>query len=99
MSLGSANKQKARKLSRLEARITPQQKLLIERAAAIRGTSVTEFVVASVQESATRLLQEFDSLELRDEARDRFIEAVLNPPAPNEAARAAAARYRRTLGL
>lgn len=99
MARMSPNSQKARKLSRLEARITPQQKQLIERAAAIRGTSVTEFVVASAAESATRLLQEFDSLELRDAARDCFIEAVLNPPAPNDAARAAAARYKRSLGL
>jgi uncharacterized protein (DUF1778 family) len=91
----SSNSGNARKLRRLEARVTPQQKLLIERAAAIRGTTVTEFVIASAQESATRLLQEFDSLELRDEARDRFLEAVLNPPAPNAAARSAAARYKR----
>ncbi|HKS82738.1 MAG TPA: DUF1778 domain-containing protein [Candidatus Acidoferrales bacterium] len=99
MPRASSNPRKVRKLSRLEARITPQQKQLIERAAAIRGTSVTEFVIASAQESATRLLQEFDSLELRDAARDRFIEAVLHPPAPNDAARAAAARYKRSLGL
>jgi uncharacterized protein (DUF1778 family) len=86
---------RSRKEERLEARITPAQKRLIERAAALRGTSVTEFVVASAQEAATNTLKDFDILQLRDQAREVFINAVLNPPAPNDVARAAAVRYRR----
>ena len=42
---------RSRKEERLEARITPAQKRLIERAAALRGTSVTEFLVASAREA------------------------------------------------
>jgi len=83
----------------LEARLTPVQKRLIERAAALRGTSVTEFVVASAQEAATTTIKDFDVLHLRDQAREVFINAVLNPPAPNDAARAAAERYKRRMGL
>jgi len=89
---------RSRKEERLEARITPAQKRLIERAAALRGTSVTEFVVASAQEAATNTIKDFDILQLRDQAREVFIDAVLNPPAPNDAARAAAERYRRNRG-
>jgi uncharacterized protein (DUF1778 family) len=89
---------RSRKEERLEARITPAQKRLIERAAALRGTSVTEFVVASAQEAATNTLKDFDILRLRDQAREVFIKAVLNPPAPNDAARAAAERYGRNRG-
>jgi uncharacterized protein (DUF1778 family) len=88
-----------RKEERLEARITPAQKRLIERAAALRGTSVTEFVVASAQEAATSTIKDFDVLQLRDEAREVFIKAVLNPPAPTDAARHAAERYRKHAGL
>ncbi|HXN21348.1 MAG TPA: DUF1778 domain-containing protein [Candidatus Dormibacteraeota bacterium] len=90
---------RARKEERLEARVTPAQKRLIERAAALRGTSVTEFVVASAQEAATTTIKDFDVLHLRDQDREVFLNAVLNPPAPNDAARAAAARYRRHMGL
>jgi len=90
---------RARKEERLEARVTPAQKHLIERAAALRGTSVTEFVVASAQEAATSTIKDFDVLHLRDQAREVFINAVLNPPAPNDAARAAALRYRKNMGL
>ena len=90
---------RSRKEERLEARVTPAQKRLIERAAALRGTSVTEFVVASAQEAATTTIKDFDVLQLRDQAREVFINAVLNPPAPNEAVRAAAKRYRNHMGL
>jgi uncharacterized protein (DUF1778 family) len=55
-----------RKEERLEARITPTQKDLIERAAVLRGTSVTEFVVASAQEAATITIRDFDVLRLQD---------------------------------
>jgi uncharacterized protein (DUF1778 family) len=91
--------QTQRKEERLEARVTPAQKRLIERAAALRGTSVTEFVVASAQEAAAITIKDFEVLHLRDQARDVFINAVLNPPAPNRAARAAAERYRKNMGL
>ena len=90
---------RSRKEERLEARVTPAQKRLIERAAALRGTSVTEFVVASAQEAATSTIKDFDVLHLRDQAREVFINAVLNPPVPNDAARAAAERYRKNMGL
>jgi len=88
-----------RKEERLEARVTPAQKRLIERAAALRGTSVTEFVVVSAQEAAINAIKDFEVLSLRDEAREVFINAILNPPAPNEAARIAAERYKKDAGL
>jgi uncharacterized protein (DUF1778 family) len=90
---------RARKEERLEARVTPAQKRLIERAAALRGTSVTEFVVVSAQEAAINAIKDFEVLSLRDEAREAFINAILNPPAPNEAARIAAERYKKDAGL
>ena len=86
------------KQERLEARITPDQKRLIERAAELRGTTVTEFVVASAQQAATDTIKNFEVLTLRDEARRVFVNAVLNPPRPNEAARAAARRYKEQSG-
>jgi len=36
-----------------------------------------------------------EMLTLCDEAREVFVNALMNPPAPNKAMRAAAARYRR----
>jgi len=88
----------ARKLERLEARVTREQKRIIERAAELRGTSVTEFVVVSAQQAATKTIKDFETLRLRGEAREVFVNALLNPPAPNAAAKAAARRYEQRLG-
>jgi uncharacterized protein (DUF1778 family) len=97
--MAQAQPLRSRKKERLEARVTAAQKQLIERAAALRGTSVTEFVVVSAQEAATNAIRDFEVLTLRDEAREVFIHAVLNPPSPNEAARIAAERYKKNMGL
>ena len=82
------------KPERLEVRTTRDQKRLIERAAELRGTSVTDFVVSNVQEAATATIREFESLYLRDEARYIFVQALLNPPKPNEALKAATVRHK-----
>jgi uncharacterized protein (DUF1778 family) len=90
---------RSRKVQRLEARITLEQKRLIERAAVLRGTTVTEFVVASAQEAAANTIKDFEILHLHDAAREVFINAILNPPAPNAAARAALNRYKKRIRL
>ena len=92
-------RRQSQKQERLEARLTRGQKRLIERAAQIRGTSVTDFVLASAQEAATETITDFQTLSLRDEAREVFVNALLNPPAPNAPARAAARRYKERMGL
>lgn len=91
--------QRSRKDERLEARVTPDQKRLIERAAELRGSTVTDFVVVSAQQAAAETIRDFETLVLRDQARDVFINAILNPPPPNDAARAAAQRYKTQMGL
>lgn len=91
--------QRLRKEQRLEARVTADQKQMIERAAELRGTTVTEFVVASAQQAAANTIRDFEMLTLRDQAREVFISAILNPPAPNHAARTAAQQYKAQLGL
>ena len=88
-----------RRQERLEARISPDQKRLLEHAATLRGTSLTDFVLISAQEAATKTIKDFETLRLRNEAREIFVQAVLNPTAPNEVARAAAQRYREHMGI
>jgi uncharacterized protein (DUF1778 family) len=93
----AATNRRSRKEERLEARLTPEQKNLITRAAALRGFSVTQFVVASAQQAASETIKNFELLTLHDYARDAFVKAVLNPPAPNAAARSAARRYKKEM--
>ena len=88
----------AQRSERLEVRTTSDQKRLIERAAELRGTSVTDFVVSNIQAAAAETIREFESLSLRDEAREIFVKALLNPAEPNEALMAAVARHKQ-MGL
>lgn len=88
----------SKKRERLEARVTMDQKRLIVRAANLRGTSVTDFVVVSAQQVAKETIKDFEMLSLRDEAREVFVNAILHPPEPNKAARIAAARYKEHMG-
>ena len=86
------------RIERVEIRATSEQKRLLERAAEICGTTLTGFILNQAQEAATATIQEFELLELRNEDRRLFVETLLNPPKPNSALRAAAARHKE-LGL
>lgn len=79
---------------RLEARVTPAQKALIERAAALSGRTVTDFVVSSVQAAAEETIRTHEIVALTARESAAFVEALLNPPAPGENLRAAAQRYK-----
>ncbi len=82
------------KRERLEARLTPEQKRHIERAARIKGTSVSDFVVLSADAAAVRAIREQEALTLNERARQVFADALLNPPAPSRRLVAAARRYK-----
>jgi uncharacterized protein (DUF1778 family) len=82
------------KNARLEARVTQEQKELIERAASYEGRSVSDFVVATVQEAAIAVIQEHELLRLSKSQSRAFVETLLKPPEPNDALRQAAQQYR-----
>ena len=86
------------KLARLEARISPELKRRLEYAASLRGSSLTDFVVQSAQEAAARTIRENETLVLSERARVAFAELLLNPPAPNRKAIAAAKFYEERMG-
>jgi uncharacterized protein (DUF1778 family) len=83
---------------RLEARITVDQKRLIERAAALEGRSITDFVLASVQEAARRTIEEHHRLELSVRDTEVFVDALLNPRPVNARLRETVRRYREATG-
>lgn len=83
--------------ARLEARLSAEQKALLQQAAALSGRTLSEFVVASAQEVATRVIQEHETIRLSRVEQIAFVTALLDPPAPNERLRQAAAAYRRQL--
>jgi uncharacterized protein (DUF1778 family) len=78
---------------RLEARISAEQKEMLVRAAALQGRTLTEFIVQNLQEAARQAILEHERLELSAQDREVFCQALLNPPAPNDRLRRAAAQY------
>jgi len=79
---------------RLEARVSPEQKELIRRAAKLQGRSITDFCASSAEQAAREVIQTSEVLTLSARAARAFIEAVENPPRPNERLRAAMKRNR-----
>jgi uncharacterized protein (DUF1778 family) len=91
-------KEKRFKEERLEARLTASQKELLQQAATLEGTSLTEFVVRSAQQQARRVIEEHTQIKLGLEDSQAFVESLLNPPNPNSRMMAAADEYKRSLG-
>lgn len=87
----------ATKTARLETRVTAEQKALFQRAADLTGRSLTDFILTSAQEVATRTVREHDVLTVSGRDRQLFVNALLQPAAPRRRLRQAASRYKRTL--
>jgi uncharacterized protein (DUF1778 family) len=86
-----------RKDARLEARVTVEQKQLMERAAGLRGQNLTEFIVAVLADAATQIIKDRESIELTERDRRAFAEALLNPAPPSKLALADAQWYKQIL--
>jgi uncharacterized protein (DUF1778 family) len=94
----ASDRAKAARTARFEARITPGQKALLERAATLSGRTLSEFVVSSAQETAARMVREAEVMTLSARDRKAFVAALLKPPAPGGRLRRAARRYQKAAG-
>lgn len=84
----------ARANERIDARLSAEQKAIIQRAADIESRSVSDFVIANAYEAAKQVIREHDTIILSVQESRRFAELLLNPPAPTERMLAAAEQYR-----
>lgn len=78
--------------ARINLRTSPEAKALIERAAALMGTTVSGFMLQNAYEAARRVVADNDTLVLSQKAFDAFVAACEQPSEPNEALRALMAR-------
>ena len=84
-----------RRTERLEARIPAGLKNVFARAAALRGQTLTDFVVTTVTEAAQQVVRDQDILDLTRRDQIAFANALVNPPAPSAKLRSAARSFRR----
>ncbi len=67
-----------RKTERMELRVAPSARRLIEQATAVSGLAAGDLAY----EGARRVLEEHDRMVLRGADQEVFLRAVTNPPAP-----------------
>ncbi|MCL2659275.1 MAG: DUF1778 domain-containing protein [Acidobacteriaceae bacterium] len=83
--------------ARLEARISADLHLTLKRAAELQGRTVTDFVVAVVQDAAHRVIRQAEVVRLSLVDQERFAQALLAPSRPSPALKRAFARRKKLL--
>jgi uncharacterized protein (DUF1778 family) len=85
----------ARKASqRIDVRLREEQKSRIERAAEIKGLSVTDFIIQNALEVASRTIREHETWDLKRPDAEAFFSALVNPPKPAARLIRSAKRYK-----
>ncbi len=81
--------------ARLEARISDELHALLKRAAEIQGRTMTDFVVAAVQEAAQRSIDQAGIIRFSLADQQCFAQALLAPALPTPALERAFVRRRK----
>ena len=83
--------------ARLEARISTDLHAMLKRAAEMQGRTMTDFVVAAVQQAAQQAIEQADVIRLSLADQAAFADALLAPPKPTPALKRAFARRRKLI--
>jgi uncharacterized protein (DUF1778 family) len=83
--------------ARLEARISVDLHSMLKRAAELQGRTMTDFVVAAVQDAVQRAIEQSEIIRLSLADQECFAQALLSPPQPTPTLERAFARRRRLL--
>jgi uncharacterized protein (DUF1778 family) len=79
---------------RLDARITAEEKELLQKAADAKGLTLTAFVTSSARDAAIKVLKEQHVIELGRKDQQAFAAAMLDPEPPNARLRTLAKKPR-----
>ncbi|TVQ21558.1 MAG: DUF1778 domain-containing protein [Spirochaetaceae bacterium] len=77
----------ATRSERIELRAKPEVKAVIERAAQLRHTTVSAYLLETAFQRAQSDLKETETLVLSEKDRTRFFALIDSPPEPNSALR------------
>lgn len=86
---------KTNEASRLNFRLPAHIKERIENAALLSGTTVTDFAISALANTADEVLDRHQNLRLSNRDRDLFLSMLKNPPKPNAALRKAVKNYKK----
>lgn len=85
---------KTKETDRLDCRLTPEQKVLIEQAATVNSLSMSAFAKDAMLTKAREVMNSAAVTELTSRDRGIFQAMLADDVEPNEALRDAASRYR-----
>jgi uncharacterized protein (DUF1778 family) len=74
---------------RMQLRVRPEQKATLMRAAALRNTDLTDFIVQLALREAKTVIEEAERISLSERDSLLVLNLLENPPAPNAKLRAA----------
>ncbi len=84
--------------ARLDFRLSPEHKALIERAASAQGQTVSSFAIATLLKAAAETFQNQTTRKLAGRDAETFLAKLADPGEPNAALKAAAERYKSRRG-
>jgi len=76
---------------RMQLRVRPEQKATLMRAAALRNTDLTDFIVQLAMREAKTVIEEAERIGLSERDSLLVLDLLENPPKPNARLRAAIA--------
>ena len=82
------------KAERVHCRVTPQNKAILKKAAALSGQDLTSFITDATVERAIKVIEQHERILLSRQDAEILLEALENPPEPSEALKTAAAKYK-----
>lgn len=89
----AATTSEKKKSERFEARLAPEAKERLQRAAELRGCSISDFVLNSALAAAEETIRAHELLQLSARDTKAFLDAIENPPVFDEKMREAARRH------
>ncbi len=84
-------------IARLEARLPTSVYSTVKRAAELKGSSISDFVVNAAHDAAQRVIEADGIIRLSTEDQARFASALLNPPVPNAPLKRAMRQHHKTV--
>jgi uncharacterized protein (DUF1778 family) len=86
------------KTSRIDLRVTQEQKELLERAASLKGISLSAYTLLHILPVAQKEIDTHERLVLSDRDRDLFMSVMENPPELKGKLKSAIAQYKEKYG-
>ncbi|HBE18061.1 MAG TPA: DUF1778 domain-containing protein [Cyanobacteria bacterium UBA11149] len=84
--------------SRIDLRVTQEQKELLERAASLKGVSLSAYTLFYVLPAAKQEVDSYERLILSNRDRDLFMSVMENPPQLQGKLKSAIRKYRDKYG-